>query len=430
MNREPVFVLPRNAAEHIAGSTDASQRLTLNHLPSEEIYIVNGFYSSSGNRMPTAIPREYKTLHWSGTRHEGRWVKGLDPTINIRHLELLRRPDTCIPLEAFQALVPGVQPALGELQFVITFEPDLPEEVIAAGGQQFAGWIIDRDAAWPALVDVEPELLGLAQFETTWPVAELANDVAMVVGVGSIGGAVADSLAAMGVGHSVLVDPDRFSWHNVVRHVLGKEAVGRLKVDAMRDHLKERWPEHTTVALPINVASAADLIRPMLRGVDLVVCAADGIAPRRVVSHLARRAGIPAVLACVLDDGGIGEILRLRPTPGFGCLLCHRAHIAAAGGIDPEADQELAYGTGRTHKPMTAIPTDLHAVGQLTAKVAVATLLESKHGVAMRIPGEHAVLGLRSDLDLAPPYDVSRVGQIKWDDMPAPRPTCPTCSTP
>jgi hypothetical protein len=427
--QEPFFFLPRDAAQHIAASVNNTEQLTLNHLPSEGLHVVDGFFISSDTRMPAAIPTQYKTLHWKGEQHVGNWFKAIDADVNIAHLQLIRRPGTCMTLSGFRELVRGVRhPARNEAEFVITYCSDLPEEAVKAGARRFAGWIVDRSGARPAQVAEEPEVLGTAQLEAKWPVAELAGDTVMVVGLGSIGGAVANGLAEMGVGQTLLVDPDRFLWHNVVRHVLGKEAVGRLKVNAMRDHLQDRWPEHMAVPLAVDVVFAADFIRPLLPTVDLVICAADGISPRRVVSHLARRGGIPSILACVLDDGGIGEVLRLRSGPRYGCLLCHRSHIAMTGGIDPEADQELDYGTGHIHRPMTAIPTDLHMVGSFAAKVAASTLLEGKHGIPMRLPGEHAVIGLRSGLGLAAPYNVSRVGEILWHDIPGPRDACATCS--
>ena len=77
-------------------------------------------------------------------------------------------------------------------------------------------------------------------------------------------------------------------------------------------------------------------MRPLFRRCSLVLCAADGVAPRRVVSHLARRAERMAVLACVLFDGVFGEVIRLRPWPGRGCLLCQRAHLKSTGRMDPE----------------------------------------------------------------------------------------------
>ncbi|GGT17376.1 hypothetical protein GCM10010176_072520 [Nonomuraea spiralis] len=73
---------------------------------------------------------------------------------------------------------------------------------------------------------------------------------------------------------------------------------------------------------------------------------ADGVAPRRATSHLARRAGTPAILACVLADGGIGEVIRLRPWPDHGCLLCRRQALADEGTLDPGPVLEAGYGMG------------------------------------------------------------------------------------
>lgn len=427
---EPYFILPRDAAQHIANSANQTEPLTMKHLPSEDLHIIDGFFIAPDSRLPADIPAQYEALRWAGNHHAGTWFKGLTPDVNLAHLQLMRRPGLSMRLDAFLSMVPGAKrPRHGESEFVITYCEDLPDEALEAGARPYAGWILDRTGARPADVAREPETLGIAQLERKWPVEHLAADVVMVVGLGSIGGVVAESLAEMGVGRSVLVDPDRFLWHNIVRHVLGAESVGRFKVEAMRDHLTNRWPEHAVVPVKADVVSMADVIRPILPEVDLIVCAADGIAPRRVVSHLARRAGLPAVLACVLDDGGVGEILRLRPGPRYGCLLCHRAQTATTGGIDPEADQELDYGTGFVHKPMTAIPTDLHTVGKMAAKVAVSTLLESKHGFPLPLPGEQAVIGFRSNLNLAPPYDVSRAGEVAWREIPGPRAVCATCSS-
>lgn len=178
-----------------------------------------------------------------------------------------------------------------------------------------------------------------------------------------------------------------------------------------------------------DLVAEAHYIRPIVDRVDLVLCAADGIAPRRVVSHLSRRAQKAAILACVLDNGSIGEVIRLRPTPRFGCLLCLRQQLADQGAMDAEADQELDYGTGRVHQPMTAVPPDLRYVGTFAAKVAIATLLESLHGDhTQQVPGEHAIIGLRPTGDLAAPFDLSQAGDVRWSSIPRPRASCPTCS--
>ena len=135
------------------------------------------------------------------------------------------------------------------------------------------------------------------------------------------------------------------------------------------------------------------------------------------------------LLAAVLEQGSIGEIIRLRPTPKFGCLLCLRQELADAGAMDAEAAQEMDYGTGSVHLPMTAVPPDLNLIGTLAAKVAVSTLLESLHGEsAHRIPDEHLLVGLRANKGLQPPFDLERAGEFRWRAIPEPRSICPTCN--
>jgi molybdopterin/thiamine biosynthesis adenylyltransferase len=196
-------------------------------------------------------------------------------------------------------------------------------------------WHIAGDGVAPLDIECEPEVLGSAQLAPYWPAQYLAGATIMVVGVGSIGGAAAHALAAYGVGHLILVDHDRLRWHNLVRHVSGAAHVGRLKVAALREDLQLLRPDTKVAAFPLDVVTDADQIRALLPGTDLVVGATDGVAPRRVISHLARRANVDAILACVLEDGGIGELLRLRPWRDRGCLVCQRQAFRDAGSIDP-----------------------------------------------------------------------------------------------
>ncbi|WP_416354901.1 HesA/MoeB/ThiF family protein [Curtobacterium sp. VKM Ac-2865] len=299
----------------------------------------------------------------------------------------------------------------------------------------FTGWILDRNGAAPFQVHAEPDALGAIQLGTGWPLQGLQSNTVSVIGTGSIGSAATRALADVGIGTINLIDPDRLLWHNIVRHQLGPSAIGRYKVDALADALRDRSrPNAATGSTSYRthrvdaVEQAADLF-PLIHRAQVVLCAADGIAPRRVVNHLARLAGTPAIFACVLDDGSVGEIFRSRPGTKFGCLLCHRAWLAEQGWMDPEADQELAYGTGTSHKPMTAVPSDLQLIGQLAAQITLATLLESRHGrPGASLPNEHAVIGLRPTADLGGPFNVAHAGEVRWASVPPPRTDCPTCS--
>ena len=129
-------------------------------------------------------------------------------------------------------------------------------------------------------------------------------------------------------------------------------------------------------------------------------------------------------------NGGYGEVLRV-PTPAIGCLLCARAELVRTGAmINPEEHLDQAYGTGTRHLPMTAVGGDLMLVGQLAAKVCVATLLHARGFADQRLPGDHAVIALRPRLGMAEPFDMEFAGEIKWRHLPPPRDDCPTCGLP
>ncbi|TQK17947.1 ThiF family protein [Microbacterium sp. SLBN-154] len=429
MRNAPHVMVPRDALSKIASSLERSGDLAFRHVPSDDLFVVSVVETAPSVRQQVDIPRQYSALRSGDALFHGKWVRTPGGLANLTHLQLLQRPGTMLPHEDATSLFgvsinPGAQ-----ISLVLTHDSALPEELRKAGVQEFAGWAVTREGAFPYPTSLEPEILGLSQLSGLWPLAETASLSIAVVGCGSIGSVAADALAGYGVGALHLIDNDRLLWHNLIRHRLGPESVGRFKSAALADAIQERWTNDNVVSHPIDVVRSADVFRSVIREVNLVLCAADGIAPRRVVSHAARRAGVPAVLACVLDQGAIGEIVRLRPSPRFGCLLCLRAQLAGEGAMDAEADQELAYGTGEVHQPMTASPGDLQAVGIFAAKAAIATHLESRYGDSSQLlPGEHAVLGLRPQRDLVPPFNLEHAGEVRWSSIPPPREGCPTCN--
>lgn len=421
--------VPQDALAKIASSAEGVGGIGLRHVPSENLYVIHMVETAPQVRQQVVIPKQYTALRWGDAGFEGRWVRRPSSELNLLHVELLRRPGAAVPYETFRELMGVTLDPGAQAMPVITHDPDVTEKLRAAGVEEYVGWLLTRDGAAPLPIAVEPAVIGMQQLVGRWPVDELSTLSVAVVGCGSIGAVAADALAGYGIGSLHLVDPDRFLWHNMVRHLLGPESVGRNKASALADVLSNRWSHDRIYPMPLDVVRQADVFRALMRDVDLVVCTADGVAPRRVVSHTARRASTPAVLACVLDHGAVGEILRLRPTPRYGCLLCLRASLADAGAMDAEADQELAYGTGSTHQPMTAVPSDLRLVGVLAAKLTIATLLESRFGDGtQQAAGEHAIIGLRPGGDLAAPFDLHQAGDIRWSSIPPPRENCPTCA--
>lgn len=427
------IVIPAEIRDYIAQSDAVGGELRAQpSLYDECLFVVTRIEGIADVLIKPRVPHAYAALgNLASGEIRGQWLTKVPRGTNVLHYDVRHRPGTGYPFADFTDVVPDVRrpPRNGAL-LLITHEPDMPQEWLAAGVAEYAGWHVTSERAVPIDLAIEPIEFGIERLDPQWPVTSLLEKRVGVVGVGSIGGVLADALAAYGVGTLDLIDPDRFLWHNQIRHVLGLESVGRKKVDAVVEHLNHRWPATKVNPHPVNVVTRAHEMRALFPELDAVVCAADGIAARRVVSHLASRAGIPAILACVLEDGAIGEVLRLRPGPRYGCLLCHRAVLAAQGGIDAEALQELDYGTGNPHRPMTAVGPDLWLVGHLAAKATVGTILEAQHGdLSHRLPGDHAVIGLRPSADLAQaPFDVAYAEQVQWSDVPAPRKNCPTCS--
>lgn len=337
----------------------------------------------------------------------------------------LMRTGSAIPAEVFRNLIVDGwrQPAAEAATPVITH--------VRGVDREWAAWSVSRDRAAPAMITIlrPPGADPLAGLPPAWPLDDMRSAVVAVVGAGSIGSAAANALAMYGAGTIILLDDDRLLWHNLSRHQGSRADVGRYKVDAVAEAIASRWPGTATEPLRLNVISDADKIRPLFDQCQAIVCAADGVSPRRVVSHLARRARKTAVLACVLLDGAVGEVLRLRPWPGHGCLLCQRQQLIDQGSIDPEPDLDLGYGTGGRHRPMTAVGSDLAMVGQLAAKVVVATLLEESGHYDQVITAEYAITGLRRDVSAAPPFDVE-TGQVRWLPAAPQRDGCPTCGAP
>jgi hypothetical protein len=76
---------------------------------------------------------------------------------------------------------------------------------------------------------------------------------------------------------------------------------------------------------------------------------------------------------------------------------------------------------------MTAVGGDLGLVGELAAKVSVATMLEPLGFREQRLPGDQMTIALQPKPGMAAPFDLECAGEVRWRELPEPRPDCPTC---
>ena len=72
----------------------------------------------------------------------------------------------------------------------------------------------------------------------------LKNSKVLIVGLGGLGSPTSIYLAAAGIGELTLIDFDKVSLSNLQRQILyNNNDIGRLKIDAARDHLISLNPE-------------------------------------------------------------------------------------------------------------------------------------------------------------------------------------------
>lgn len=422
-----LILISRQAAAKI-GQSGSWGHATLRVNQGDHLAAVVALSTRDEAMMPVPLEPPDHILAKADPYRSAIWYR-VEAVLHLLWAQAQARAGIAVALDEFKARVPaGFKNPGPDPYLALTYAPRPDEQFPGAGVPKLAAWTVSRDGAVPHPVLVQEEKTGIGQLSDHWPVGQLQDTHIVVVGAGSIGGAVAHALAGYGVGRLTLIDPDHLSWHNLVRHTSSARQVGRLKVQILAEEIIVKHPDTAVVPQPWNVIPEAHRLRALLPDTDLVICAADGVAPRRVVSHVARRTRRTAVLACVLHHGAIGEILRLHPWKTHGCLLCRRRALQEAGSIDPEPSLDAGYGTGTRHQPMTAVGPDIHLVGQFAAKVAVATILERHGHPDQRLPGEHALLALRRQPDLAPPFDLARTGELRWLPATPPEANCPTCN--
>jgi molybdopterin-synthase adenylyltransferase len=421
---EPIIILPRYYADRMVGCRQDHGLVYTRADERDQVFLVDGFTKgqNSGQHKGGSRAAERHYVAHAPMSTGAVWYRA-EPELHLYGFEGSRRSGA-LPLDDFEAGLHGswIGLTLGGLQLCLTYAQ------IDTDTHDWRAWVLSQDLARAQLADiqvVEEEDELLAPLRDHWALDELAPARVVVIGAGSIASHANDTLTSYGLRRLTLVDPDRLLGHNFARHRAHTSQIGRHKVFAERDRLLARDPQLTIKALPLDVIYDADVMRPLFAAADVVVVTADGIDARRTANHLARRAGTPAVFACVLANGAYGEVLRI--TPDVGCLLCTRDDLRRRGGIAPETTLDRGYGTGTRHLPMTAVTGDLALVGQLAAKAAVATLLAPAGHRDQRLAGDHALIALRPLPGKPAPFNIEEAGAVRWASAPPARPDCPTC---
>jgi molybdopterin/thiamine biosynthesis adenylyltransferase len=179
-------------------------------------------------------------------------------------------------------------------------------------------------------------LLGSANLE------RLQQSTVAVVGLGSGGGFVAQSLAMSGVGNFVLVDMDTVDESNVVRHVSDNRDLGRPKVDAVAELIRYRNPQATIDSRQGRIEDHMDA----LQGVDIVVVGVDQEQVKYIINEACLEQNLTAVYAGVYERGEGGDVVILRPnTDEEPCYACWAAELREGLSLSDISDgEDLDYG--------------------------------------------------------------------------------------
>ena len=149
----------------------------------------------------------------------------------------------------------------------------------------------------------------------------LARARVFVTGAGGLGSPAALYLAAAGVGHLTLADPDLISLDNLQRQVLFRtDEVGAPKVQRGKAALKALNPGTAIDARQVALTPAN--ARELIAGHDLVLDGTDDFATRFAVNDACLAERIPLVSGAVGRwDGQVGVFGTTPQSPCYRCLV-------------------------------------------------------------------------------------------------------------
>lgn len=222
-------------------------------------------------------------------------------------------------------------------------------------------------------------------------------------GLGALGGHTAVCLASSGVGRLRLVDLDQILPGNVVRHVVGHNAVGLPKAHAVQARVREHapWAEVEPV---LDQPRTPSRLQELIDDVDLVVDATGSGVATGSLAAVAAAARKPLVSGGLFRGGAIARVQR-QGTPGDVVLLDRpgdQHHRLIPPGSEEEELVEPAIGCSAPVN--NAPPSSVLACAALIAQSAVDVL-----SGRCALPDE--VTDVYRTLDGEPPFD--QLGRVR-----------------
>lgn len=160
---------------------------------------------------------------------------------------------------------------------------------------------------------------------------ELKKKKVAIIGLGSLGSKIADSLARIGINEFILIDDDVFIDKNIQRHVLVHDSIGFLKVEAVKNHLRKINPniiveeERTALGL-MESSSYYDSILKKIRSCDLVIDATANSQCFTILANLTGISKVPFLWGEIYAGGLGGYIAQSNNTNDGGALFINQVY--------------------------------------------------------------------------------------------------------
>src|ERR1019366_9114049 len=328
--------------------------------------------------------------HWQDIARDG-WINltlsSWDNGDALTQSDLCIQP-SCSSDEATVLLGDKISPPTGIQVHIILEQTNGP----ASGAAIFAApdGSLHRATCWKLVdgtkqsidvcfADVQPELATRRSgiLESTI----LQDKTVLFIGLGTGGAHAAIELAKCGVGRFILVDRDRLSVGNVVRHPGGISQVGRYKVNVVRDLIREKNPDAHISTHPVALEyENQEAIRKLVAQAAVVVGGTDSRPSKLLVNQLCVDAGVVAVYGGAFRRAYGGQVLRVRPKKS----PCHQCFVAAMP--DEASDVEVstsadADAVAYSDQPVAVEPglsLDVLPIANMVAKLALLELLAGK----------------------------------------------------
>ena len=252
--------------------------------------------------------------------------------------------------------------------------------LVHTDSRRWVGTTLERQADYFSALGAAPDLV-----QSTLDSAKIA-----ILGIGGIGSVTLAHLVSAGVSRYTLIDGDVVQSDNLNRQLIYSPAdVGRHKVEAAADWVRQRYPSAVIHSVPRMLQDPSELASELADQPSLLVLAADtpsDIALRAVQACLAT--GTPLIGAdCGLRTASWGPLLESEDLQAYMLALENRRRHAPV----PPASQPMKASFGPTNAIVASyLARDILSwfaglpVASLRAKVSL-----DMHALSARITSNH-----------------------------------------